>query len=176
MLDTNIPMRMKNFFSVIQRTYQRQSASSNKGVAILLTVLIMSVILAIGLGLSVILIQQTKMMAGIGNSVISFFAAESGIEKVLFYDYQKIPLEGARGLCDICNQCAAQECKECQTTGTDCGPTSCKNCTITFHTDIDAKKSYDITATVETIDTASTATIKSIGSYREIKRAIKIKY
>ena len=84
MLDTNIPMRMKNFFSVIQRTYQRQSASSNKGVSILLTVLIMSVILAIGLGLSIILIQQTKMMVGIGNSVVAFYAADSGIEKSLY--------------------------------------------------------------------------------------------
>ena len=77
-------MRMKNFFSVIQRTYQRQSASSNKGVSILLTVLIMSVILAIGLGLSIILIQQTKMMVGIGNSVVAFYAADSGIEKSLY--------------------------------------------------------------------------------------------
>jgi len=84
MLDTNIPMRMKNFFRVIQRTYQRQSASSNKGVSILLTVLIMSVILAIGLGLSIILIQQTKMMVGIGNSVVAFYAADSGIEKSLY--------------------------------------------------------------------------------------------
>jgi len=75
---------MKNFFSVIQRTYQRQSASSNKGVSILLTVLIMSVILAIGLGLSIILIQQTKMMVGIGNSVVAFYAADSGIEKSLY--------------------------------------------------------------------------------------------
>jgi len=77
-------MRMKNFFRVIQRTYQRQSASSNKGVSILLTVLIMSVILAIGLGLSIILIQQTKMMVGIGNSVVAFYAADSGIEKSLY--------------------------------------------------------------------------------------------
>ena len=75
---------MKNFFRVIQRTYQRQSASSNKGVSILLTVLIMSVILAIGLGLSIILIQQTKMMVGIGNSVVAFYAADSGIEKSLY--------------------------------------------------------------------------------------------
>ena len=176
MLDTNIPMRMKNFFSVIQRTYQRQSASSNKGVSILLTVLIMSVVLAIGLGLSAILIQQTKMMKGIGDSVISFFAAESGIEKVLFYDYQKIPQDGTRGLCDICNQCPPEECKECQITGTDFLPETCKNATITFHTDIDAKKSYDITAKIEQIDTTFKTTIKSIGNYKETKRAIEIKY
>ena len=44
----------------------------------------MSVILAIGLGLSIILIQQTKMMVGIGNSVVAFYAADSGIEKSLY--------------------------------------------------------------------------------------------
>ena len=146
-----------------------------KGVSILLTSLIMSIILAIGLGLSTILIQQTKMMTGIGYSVISFFAAESGIEKVLFYDYQKIPDEGTRGLCYICNHCSEDGCQECQTTGTDCELTSCKNCTITFYTDFDGKR-YDISAKVETIDTTSTTTIKSIGTYKEIKRAIKTQY
>jgi len=152
-----------------------KSGGGEKGVSILLTSLIMSVVLAIGLGLSVILIQQTKMMAGIGYSVKAFFAAESGIEKVLFYDHKKIPAEGKRGLCDICNQCLAEECQNCQTAGTDCLPTSCKNCTITFYTVFDGKR-YDITAKVETIDTTSTTTIKSIGNYKEIKRAIETKY
>jgi len=135
----------------------------------------MDVILAIGLGLSVILIRQTKMMTGIGYSVISFFSAESGIEKVLFYDRKKIPAEGTRGLCDICNQCSAEECQNCETTGTDCLPKSCKNCTITFYTVFDGKR-YDISAKVEIIDTTSTTTIKSIGNYKEIKRAIETKY
>jgi len=152
-----------------------KSGGGEKGVSILLTSLIMSVVLAIGLGLSVILIQQTKMMAGIGYSVISFFAAESGIEKVLFYDYKKIPTGGKRGLCDICNQCPTLDCQNCTKTGDCLATTSCQNCTIAFYTVFDGKR-YDITAKVETIDTTSTTTIKSIGNYKEIKRAIETKY
>jgi len=135
MLDTNIPMRMKNFFSVIQRTYQRQSASSNKGVSILLTVLIMSVILAIGLGLSIILIQQTKMMVGIGNSVVAFYAADSGIEKSL-YDILK---KGGTG--NVSENWGLNY--GYQVTVTPCGSKSC---------------------------------VKSIGTYRETKRAIEVEY
>ena len=57
---------------------------SQKGVSILLTSLIMSVILAIGLGLSAILIPQIKIMAEIDYSIVAFFAADSGIEKSLY--------------------------------------------------------------------------------------------
>jgi len=128
-------MRMKNFFSVIQRTYQRQSASSNKGVSILLTVLIMSVILAIGLGLSIILIQQTKMMVGIGNSVVAFYAADSGIEKSL-YDILK---KGGTG--NVSENWGLNY--GYQVTVTPCGSKSC---------------------------------VKSIGTYRETKRAIEVEY
>jgi len=126
---------MKNFFRVIQRTYQRQSASSNKGVSILLTVLIMSVILAIGLGLSIILIQQTKMMVGIGNSVVAFYAADSGIEKSL-YDILK---KGGTG--NVSENWGLNY--GYQVTVTPCGSKSC---------------------------------VKSIGTYRETKRAIEVEY
>jgi len=54
-----------------------------RGVSILFAVLILSVILAIGLGISVILIQQSKMMSQIGYSVVAFYAADNGIEAIL---------------------------------------------------------------------------------------------
>jgi hypothetical protein len=66
----------KNFFSI--------SASKNeKGVSMLLAVLILSILLAIALGISHFITEQTKMMREIGYSVKSFYAADSGIEKVL---------------------------------------------------------------------------------------------
>lgn len=54
-----------------------------KGISVLYAVFIASVLLAIGLGLSTILIQQIKMMRGIGYSVVAFCAADSGLEMVL---------------------------------------------------------------------------------------------
>jgi len=93
----NKKLKIKNFFSVNQPIYQRNSAgaptksgrvvgglSSTRGVSLLLAFLIMSVILSIGLGISLILIQQNKMMGGIGESVIAFFASNTGVEKTLY--------------------------------------------------------------------------------------------
>jgi len=108
---------------------------SQKGVSILLTSLIMSVVLAISLGLSAILIQQTKMMADIGYSIVAFFAADSGIEKSLY----NILKEGGTG--NVSENWGANY--GYQVTVTPCGSKSC---------------------------------VKSIGTYRETKRAIEAKY
>lgn len=59
-----------------------------KGVALFLAVLIMSVILAIGLGIGGILIQQIKISGNIGDSVVAYYAADSGIEQQI-YDLYK---------------------------------------------------------------------------------------
>jgi len=62
--------------------------NQEKGVALFLSVLIISVILAIGLGISGILIQQIKISGNIGDSVVAFYAADSGIEQQI-YDLYK---------------------------------------------------------------------------------------
>lgn len=54
-----------------------------KGVSLLFAILILSVVLSIGLGISLIVIQQAKMMGEMGNSVIAFYAADAGIEEFL---------------------------------------------------------------------------------------------
>lgn len=61
-----------------------------KGISVLFVVLVMSVILSISLGLSVIFTQQTKMLTEVSDSVISFYAADSGVEREL-YDLYKAP-------------------------------------------------------------------------------------
>jgi len=48
-----------------------------------LAVLILAAVLAIGLGISVISVQQVKMLSETGYSVIAFYAAENGIERSL---------------------------------------------------------------------------------------------
>lgn len=57
--------------------------SSQKGASIYLSVLILAIVLSMVLGLTTILIGQMKMIRGMGNSVVAFYAADTGVEKVL---------------------------------------------------------------------------------------------
>jgi len=57
-----------------------------KGVSIYLSVLILSFILSIALGISAIFVTQIKEATKMGDSVIAFFAADSGIERILWKD------------------------------------------------------------------------------------------
>lgn len=54
-----------------------------KGTSLYLSLIIMTIILAMALGLSSIFIGQTKTIKQMGNSVIAFYAADTGIEAVL---------------------------------------------------------------------------------------------
>lgn len=56
---------------------------SQRGVSLFLAIMVLSVILAIALGLSSILVSQIKIIRGMGNSVVAFYAADSGIEEAL---------------------------------------------------------------------------------------------
>ena len=60
-----------------------------KGISVLYVVFIASILLAIGLGISAILIQQIKMMREIGYSVVAFYAADSGIERAMYALYSQ---------------------------------------------------------------------------------------
>lgn len=59
---------------------------SEKGVSIYIAVLITVVLLSIALGLSSGLLVQIETLRGIGHSVLAFYAADAGIERVLFID------------------------------------------------------------------------------------------
>lgn len=54
-----------------------------KGITLYLSVTIMTTVLAIAFGVSIIFLGQIKVMRGMGYSVIAFYAADAGIEKVL---------------------------------------------------------------------------------------------
>ncbi len=56
---------------------------SEKGVSILLAVMILSVVLSIALGSSNIAIRQSQAMQGIGDVVVAFYAADHGIEEAM---------------------------------------------------------------------------------------------
>lgn len=62
---------------------QHKSGGGQRGVALYLSLMIMTILLAITLGLGAIFIGQVRVMRRMGNSVIAFHAANTGVEKVL---------------------------------------------------------------------------------------------
>lgn len=67
---------------------------NEKGVALIITFFIMIIILAVTLSISSILYSEIKILRNIGSSVVAFYAADSGIEKVLYYDRQVNTISG----------------------------------------------------------------------------------
>ncbi|KKN91784.1 hypothetical protein LCGC14_0214570 [marine sediment metagenome] len=55
-----------------------------RGVAIYLAIVIMFVLLGIGLGISTLLVGQIRIIRGMGYSVVALYAADTGIERVLY--------------------------------------------------------------------------------------------
>ncbi len=70
--------------------------ASNKGVSIIFAVMIMTVSLAIALGVNVIFIRQLKMMKELDSAVVAFYAADHGIENALL-DYPPQNISGTLG-------------------------------------------------------------------------------
>ena len=65
--------------------------NKQKGVSLIITLFIMIIILSVVLSISTILYSELKVIRNIGNATVSFYAADSGIEKVLYYDRQVKP-------------------------------------------------------------------------------------
>ena len=60
--------------------------NKEKGVTLYLSVVIMSIMMSIVLGISTIVFYQIKIVKGLGDSVVSFYAADTGIERILYDD------------------------------------------------------------------------------------------
>jgi len=56
---------------------------NKRGVSLYIAIAIMAILLASVLGIGGILLSQFRAMRGIENSVITFYAADSGIERAL---------------------------------------------------------------------------------------------
>lgn len=65
-----------------------------KSFSIYLAIMIMTILLALAFGISTILLSQVKMVGEMGDSVIAFYAADTGIEKVLDNREDPSPLNG----------------------------------------------------------------------------------
>ena len=130
---------------------------NSRGVALLFIVLITSLILAIGLGLTALLIQGMRITGEIGYSVVAFYAADNGIEEAL-YDLYQSPSPSAEHSGDL-DDAHYQTFAKCDK------DTLLGSCLL-GDTNIDPNCDGDILKYC----------LKSIGSYQRVKRAIEIKY
>ena len=108
--------------------------SNQKGVSIFLAIMVMSILSAVSLGLISMSISGIKIARGLENSVMSFYAANTGIEHSL-YDIRK---NGGNGIVS----------------------------------DTLEQTSYNVSVTF--VDPITT--IKSVGTYRDTRRAIEVNY
>lgn len=156
-----------------------------KGVTLIITFFILTIILAVVLSMSVVLYREIKIVRNIGNSVVSFYAADSGIEKVLYYDRKEKPIDVKSGVCGICatedptcpDSSPIDQSMDCicdLPVGLDCDPESCESCDISFSTNLNDEAVYYITAKVSTENTVSNLIINSSGNFRKVKRAINV--
>ena len=80
-----LKMRKKtNKKSSFLHFFRLRTSYFERGVSLYLALLIMTILLSIGLGISAILFSQIKIISGIGDSVVAFYAADTGIEEVLY--------------------------------------------------------------------------------------------
>ncbi len=77
---------MKIFFKKLKKRDTSSNASLESGFAMLFTVLVVSVILAIALGISDITFKQTMLSNLAKNSQLAFYQADSGVECGMYYD------------------------------------------------------------------------------------------
>ncbi len=112
---------------------------SQSGVSLFLTLMIMTILLAMALGLSAIFLGQVEIMRGMGHSVIALYAADAGIERVLMIRRtpSNIPVT------PLPNGATYQVFVTAGGTGGCAAPNFC---------------------------------IRSIGTYKEVRRAIEINY
>lgn len=136
----------------------------------------MVVILAVVLSISVILYSEIRVIRNIGNSVVAFYSADTGVERTLYVERKQIPEGGTRGLCNI-----PSICPDCSTTfdtmhNSDCVPTSCRDCGLSYKAffDGDFVKSYIVSANITPIASNTHVTINSSGTYKNTTRAINI--
>lgn len=56
---------------------------NERGISLFFTLILMSVLMSISLGINVIFWEQTQILKYVGNSVLAFYAADTGIERAL---------------------------------------------------------------------------------------------
>jgi Tfp pilus assembly protein PilX len=83
-----------------------------KGVSLYLTIVILSVLTAALLALVGISVSQIKVTYSLGNSVIAFYAADTGIEEIL-YNIYKGSYSPSLGDCSFAGNLSGAEYRVC---------------------------------------------------------------
>jgi hypothetical protein len=65
---------------------KKNKIPKEKGISVFFSVMILTVLLSVALGISTILVGQVRMIKGIGDSVIAFFTADTGVERIMYED------------------------------------------------------------------------------------------
>jgi hypothetical protein len=65
------------------KNYKRKT---EQGVSLYMIFMIMTLLFGIGFGMSALLLSQLDTLRGIGYSVLAFYATEAGIDRVLYID------------------------------------------------------------------------------------------
>ena len=121
---------------------------NEKGIALFIVVVITSVSLGIVAGMSSLLFKEIKITQRIGYSVLSFHAADSGIERTIYATR-----------------------KESYDPST-CTPTPCLAYPIVGDPSFNNGASYQVY--VQSIDTSTQ--LRSVGSYVNTQRGVEISY
>jgi Tfp pilus assembly protein PilV len=148
---------------------KKQKMKNEKGVSLLFVVLIASLILAVGLGISALLIQEMRIMGEIGFSVIAFYAADSGVEEAVYDLYQSpSPASEHSGYLGDAYYETFAKC---------CNP-DLEKCTLEAPEDCPLGSEHVGSSNPADPDycDASNYCLKSLGGYEGVKRAIEIKY
>lgn len=158
---------------------------TQKGVSLIILFLAMTVILAIVLAITTILFREIKIIRNTGESVSSFYAANTGVEKTLYFDRHQVPAGATHGLCNVCNVCTGAatdsglHCSSCTTTPLavgGCSPTTCNNCQLDYSSGF-LDKTYTIFATITPNSSNSSLfdiLIRSKGFYKSLMRQIEL--
>lgn len=129
----------------------KNNSKSEKGVILYLALLIMGILVAIGAGLSVIIISQIKITREIGDSVVALMAADTGIEAALYNLYKtRLPNCSASSLPFTCTDNVRNAFFEVTAKGAS--DPACPNPPNEYYC------------------------LKSIGIYRETRRSIEASY
>jgi hypothetical protein len=126
--------------------------NSEKGISIMISVLMLSFILTIALGINLILIRQVKVMREVGYSVIALYAADAGVENTLYKNK----------LCSSPMTCSTSSPGICKS---DCSGLETDYATSTVFSN---GAGYGVT-----LSGNGTTTIKSVGNYESSRRAIE---
>ncbi len=143
--------------------------SNQRGIALLVAFFVMGISVAIVLGVGIVLLSELKMIKGMGGSVTAFYAADTGLEKTLYYDRKVIPDGGTRGACAMptsCNDCSFNS----PPSGIDCVPETCTDCVIDYSSQFGDNKSFQAVVTVAPAGDV----MKSYGSYIGVSRAMEL--